>query len=137
MPVDIGGEMRRVERILGDGAAVTWDTSCAGSTTMDGRFFIQDPSLGGRIFMGLLCRENKASQTKTLKQLHEKVYQARGIEVFRRQEGKCAGCGEKMNPLTFHKDHKKSRGANGRDDRMSNLWAKHPECHRMRHEGVR
>lgn len=68
------------------------------------------------------------------KAFHEEIYRARGQEAFRRQNGLCALCGKKMQGTANTEiDHKKSRGAHGRDDRLENLRAVHSSCHRLRH----
>lgn len=74
-----------------------------------------------------------------LKALHEMVYHARGEEVYRRQEGKCAMCGRKMPANAYEIDHKIPR-SRGRDDRIENLRAvctglNGCDLHRRKHGG--
>lgn len=73
---------------------------------------------------------------RNLKIFHETIYHARGVRKYHQQKGLCAICGESLNGGTQNTeiDHIESRGAHGRDDRLSNLRVVHGDpCHRERH----
>lgn len=83
-------------------------------------------------------RENDAERALAL--LHTTIYRANGKEAYQSQEGKCAFCGKHMPPNSYEIDHKKSRGAHGRDDRVENLQAvctglSGCDTHRRKHGG--
>lgn len=88
-----------------------------------------DGELNDRPFFAVIAHPRDFE--KTLRCFHEAIYHARGEAKYLEQNRECALCGLKMD--TYEIDHIESRGAHGRNDRMANLRAVHPDCHRERH----
>lgn len=64
---------------------------------------------------------SKSTETAALRSLHERVYHERGKRAYEIQGGLCCFCGRPMPSNAYEIDHKASRGANGRNDRIENL----------------
>lgn len=123
MSVIIEGDVRKVERQLGQSISIHEQP---GLNKI--RFECWD-SETDEIFLSDWVTPSR--QKYTLSRIHEAVYHARGRVVAKKQDMECAICGLAM--FAYEIDHIESRGANGRDDRMVNLRAVHPKCHRRRH----
>lgn len=124
--LDISRAIRKVEKITG--CAITVQCEDGVPTWIE----VHDAETR-RIFKQFLGPPSR--QMASIKRLHEEIYHARGQAKFREQNGLCALCGLPMKGTENTEiDHIESRGAHGRDDRMSNLRAVHGRpCHHDRH----
>jgi hypothetical protein len=99
---------------------------------------VDDGAQSGQYFEKCLGPPSK--REAALKALHEEVYHARGEVKYLAQKGLCAHC---KRPLRGQgdTDHIKSRGRNGRDDRLENLqvlcsaFSGGCDFHRKKHGG--
>jgi RNA-directed DNA polymerase len=55
------------------------------------------------------------------------------LYLWKRQEGLCPVCGERITALTRWHLHHKVRRVDGGTNASSNLWLLHPDCHRQHH----
>lgn len=133
--VDLDRKRRHVERITG--ATIT-------VRPYEGEqrwLFIEaiDPELGGRTLSRIAHTEPQAM--RLLDEIHNDIYHSRARERHRLQGGKCAHCGKNLGRMG-ECDHIESRGAHGRNDRLSNLQILCPpflsggcDYHRSKHAG--
>lgn len=124
--VDLPAKMRTISRILGADVELRGRCFCVFCPSLD-KTFTQD-----------FDKERLAEVA--LRELHSRVYRERGMLAYRLQEGKCIFCGRAMPSNSYEIDHKSSRGAHGRNDRVDNLQAvctgfNGCDMHRKKHGG--
>lgn len=78
---------------------------------------VVDPELNCHFIMKLGSPSQHESE---MLELHKRIYSSRRREKYYQQDGKCAQCGSKLKGMG-ECDHIQSRGAHGRNDRLSNL----------------
>ena len=117
---DVGAKLRRVSREVGVPITVgTVDNACVleAHDLVTGKYYVHPV-------------DRKGDWDKALMELHERIYRDHGIYVFEKQGGLCAECGKPMTRWEI--DHRVPR-SKGRDDRVQNLAAVDPPCHREKH----
>ena len=125
--VDLKQSVREVERITGATVVLSFEGVIAKIEALKG-ISIRDQELHKAFKWEFKPGITELAAIAIVEKLHNVLYKARGRKVYLEQGRKCVQCGSPLNG-SYDINHKESRGAHGRNDRIANLEVIDRKCH--------